>query len=62
MMKVIAIHKNLALGGAEKILIDYAKQFQKENKVFDILLIENNIEFDKHEIPKAVCLQNNLNF
>ena len=49
MMKVIAIHKNLALGGAEKILIDYAKQFQKENKVFDILLIENNIEFDKLE-------------
>ena len=23
---------------------------------------DNNIEFDKHEIPKAVCLQNNLNF
>lgn len=44
-MKIIAIHKNLALGGAEKILLDYARVFKKDGQIFDIILLEDKIEF-----------------
>lgn len=48
-MKIVFINKNLALGGGERLIVSLAKEFQRNNQTFDIILFENKVDFDNLE-------------
>lgn len=44
-MKVVAIHKNLSVGGGELLLTLIAKESLRKKQIFDIILFEKNAEY-----------------
>ena len=49
-MKVVAIHKNLSIGGGELLLTLLAKESLKKKQIFDIVLFEKNAEYSKDNL------------
>lgn len=49
-MKVIAIHKNLSVGGGELLLTLIAKESIKHQNIFDIALFEKNVQYSENDI------------